>query len=89
MTMSKVKEYVTGKIDEITKIMKNIDDCFDHFQLRGSATEGLKIDEPDEFDFVLADTSDKDKIFFDEKEGLPAGFAYAMRRGTGSTCLDK
>ena len=87
--MNKVQTYVTGKIREITTIMEKLDKCFDFSQLRGSAAEGLKIVEPDEFDFVLADTSDKEKIFFDESKGLPAGFAYAMRRGSGSTCLDK
>ena len=87
--MDKVQTYVTGKIREITTIMKKLDKCFDFFLLQGSAAEGMKIIEPDEFDFILADTSDKDKIFFDESKGLPIGFAHAMRRGAGSTCLDK
>ncbi len=36
----------------------------------------------------LADTSDKDKIFFDEKKA-PTGFAYAILKGKGAGCLDK
>ena len=68
--------------------MKAADDCFDIVQLRGSAAEGLKIVYPDEFDFVMYNQRDKDKIVFKEKQRLP-GFAYAMRKGAGSTCFDK
>ncbi len=86
--MAKVQEFVTKKITQITKIMNAEDHCFDYVQLRGSNAEGLKIVDPDEFDYVLADTSDKDKIFFNEKKA-PTGFAYAILKGKGAGCLDK
>ena len=86
--MDRVKTEITKKIREIAKIMKESDDCFDVVQLRGSAEEGLKIDQPDEFDFVLRfNQSGTEKIAFNEKPGLP-GFAYAIRKGA-TKCFDK
>ena len=85
--MNRVTTYVTKKITEIANIMKSLDDCFDVVQLRGSAAEGLKIWNPDEFDFVLYNQKAQDKVVFQEKLNLP-GFAYAIRKGATS-CFDK
>ena len=86
-TMNRVKEYVERTIRQIVEKMK-ANNCFDMVELRGSVAEDLKIVEPDEFDFVLKNTRDKDNIVLNEKQGLP-GFAYAMKQGAAKTCFDE
>ena len=76
--------------DHISKLLTKVakyDPCYDfQVQFKGSTYEGLKIGNPDEFDFGLVRDNWVEKFDVLVNANTPAGFGYAVQRV--KTCLD-
>ena len=77
--------------DELSKIMAKVafnDPCYNfRVQFKGSSYEGLKIGEPDEFDYGLVNDNWAGKFSILVDANTPVGFGYAVQNI--ATCLDK
>ena len=83
-----VKKIVYAKLAKITAKVAQYDSCYDFkVQFKGSTYEGLKIGDPDEFDFGLLNEKWSGKISLQVDNTTPAESAYAVQ--TIKTCLDK
>ena len=83
-----VKKNVYAKISNILNKVAKLDPCYNfRVEFKGSTYEGLKIGNPDEFDFGLVNDNWASKISLEVDGNTPAGFAYAAQ--IVRTCLDK
>lgn len=77
--------------DELARIMTKVasyDPCYNfRVQFKGSSYEGLKIGEPDEFDYGLVNDNWTGKISVLVDANTPVGFGYAVQNV--ATCLNK
>lgn len=83
-----VKKNVYAKISNILNKVAKLDPCYNfRVEFKGSTYEGLKIGNPEEFDFGLVNDNWASKIALQVDGNTPAGFAYAVQ--IVKTCLDK
>ena len=83
-----VKNNVYAKISNILNKVAKLDPCYNfRVEFKGSTYEGLKIGNPDEFDFGLVNDNWASKISLEVDGNTPAGVAYVVQ--IVQTCLDK